>query len=129
MKTFVCASAVGYYGSRGDETLTEASVPGEGFLPDVCVAWEVGADQAPARVTKLRIAMVLGRNGGALQTMETPFKLGVGGVIASGKQWTPWIHLDDMARLILFAVENHEVSGVLNAAAPTPNAKPPFSCP
>ena len=85
VKVFVCASAVGYYGSRLHETLTESSAPGTGYLPDVCVAWEAEADKAArlgARVAKLRIAMVLGREGGALKTMETPFKLGVGGVTA-----------------------------------------------
>ena len=123
VKTLVCASAVGYYGSRGDETLTESSAPGTGYLPEVCVAWEAEADRAArlgVRVAKLRIAMVLGPEGGALKTMETPFKLGVGGVLASGDQWAPWIHLDDMARLILFALENQQVSGVLNAASPNP---------
>lgn len=123
VKTLVCASAVGYYGSRGDETLTESSSPGTGYLPEVCVAWETEADKSVrlgVRVVKLRIAMVLGSEGGALKTMETPFKLGVGGVLASGVQWAPWIHLDDMARLILFALENQRVSGVLNAASPNP---------
>lgn len=123
VKVFVCASAVGYYGSRGDETLAESSAPGTGYLPDVCVAWEAEADKATrlgVRVAKLRIAMVLGCEGGALKRMETPFKLGVGGVLASGDQWMPWIHLDDMARLILYALENQQVSGVLNATSPNP---------
>ena len=123
VKAFVCASAVGYYGSRGEETLTESSEPGAGYLPEVCVAWEGEADKAARlgiRVAKLRIAMVLGRGGGALKTMETPFKLGIGGVLASGDQWMPWIHLEDMARLILFVLEEQQVAGVMNAAAPNP---------
>ena len=123
VKVFVCASAVGYYGSRDDETLTESSERGTGYLPEVCAAWEGEADKAAGlgvRVAKLRIAMVLGREGGALQTMETPFKLGIGGVLASGEQWMPWIHIEDMARLILFILEDRQAAGVLNAAAPNP---------
>ncbi len=134
VKILVCASAVGYYGFRGDELLAETSCPGKGFLPDVCVAWEAAADRAAdfgVSVVKLRIAMVLGRGGGALATMETPFKLGVGGKLGSGEQWMSWIHLEDMARLILFALNKEiDTSGLpcaLNATAPNPVTNADFT--
>ena len=122
-KVLVCASAIGFYGARGDEVMVETSSPGTGFLPDVCVAWEAAADQAAqlgVRVVKLRIGMVLGRGGGALQTMETPFKLGVGGTLGSGKQWMSWIHLDDIVSLIQFAISTETMVGPVNATAPNP---------
>ena len=122
-KVLVCASAIGFYGARGDEVMVETSSPGSGYLPDVCVAWEGAADQAAqlgVRVVKLRIGMVLGRGGGALQTMETPFKLGVGGTLGSGKQWMSWIHLDDIVSLIQFAINTETMVGPVNATAPNP---------
>ena len=100
----VCASAVGFYGSRGDEILTEASGPGEGFLSDVCAVWEKTAaalaEGLGMRVVKLRTGMVLGKEGGALAQMLTPFRWGVGGKVASGSQWVSWIHVDDLVELI-----------------------------
>ena len=129
-RVMVCASAVGYYGSRGSETLVESSPMGAGYLPEVCHAWELEADRATeegVRVVKLRIGMVLGRGGGALASMETPFKMGVGGRLGSGQQWMSWIHLDDMVRLIRFAVENEKVVGVLNAVAPNPVTNEEFT--
>ncbi len=121
-KIFICASAIGIYGNRGDEILTEDSVPGTGFLADTCRAWEAEADRARRfgmRVVKVRIGFVLGKDGGALQKMVPAFRMFVGGKLGSGKQWMPWIHVDDVAEVFAYAVEN-EVSGVLNATAPNP---------
>jgi uncharacterized protein (TIGR01777 family) len=121
-KVLVCASAIGFYGDRGNEILDETSAPGKGFLVDVCRAWEAEADRAArvgVRVVKIRIGFVLGRNGGALAKLAPIFKLGVGGRLGSGKQWMPWVHAQDVARMFLFAAEN-EVSGVLNGVAPNP---------
>ena len=129
-RVMVCASAVGFYGSRGSETLTEASAAGTGFLPEVCEDWEASADEVLAvglRLVKLRIGMVLGRGGGALAKMETPFKLGVGGRLGSGQQWMSWIHLEDMVRLIQFALESETLSGVMNAVAPNPVTNDEFT--
>ncbi len=117
----VCASAVGYYGNRGDEILTEESSPGSGFLADLCVKWEQEAFKAQEfglRVVPIRIATVLGREGGALRKMLTPFKLGLGGKFGSGRQWMPWIHINDLVRLFIFAAENSSVSGPLNGSSP-----------
>ncbi len=119
-KVLVCASAVGYYGDRGDETLTEESRPGEGFLPDVCRQWEEKADLAESlgmRVVKVRTGVVLGPGGGALQQMLTPFKAGAGGRLGSGRQWMPWIHLHDIAGIFRHVIDN-PVKGPLNGAAP-----------
>ena len=119
----VCASAVGIYGSRGDEILTDSAAPGKGFLADVCAAWEKTADAAAdlgMRAVKLRTAMALGKEGGALAQMRTPFRWGVGGKVASGGQWVSWIHVEDLAALIQFSVENAAVRGPVNATAPNP---------
>lgn len=119
----VSASAVGYYGDRGDDVLTESSGPGQGFLSDVCVAWEreaLRAREFGVRVVLLRIAMVLGRNGGALKQMLIPFRLGLGGNFGNGRQWAPWIHLDDLIALFVFAAEEESAEGALNASAPEP---------
>lgn len=121
-KILVCASAVGIYGDRGDEILTEDSVPGTGFLADTCRAWEAEADRARRygmRVVKVRIGFVLGKDGGALQKMVPAFKAFVGGRLGSGKQWMPWVHVDDVAEIFAYAVEN-EISGVWNATSPNP---------
>lgn len=121
-KVLICASAIGFYGNRGNDVLTEESGPGKGFLADLCRAWEAEADRAAwcgVRVVKIRIGFVLGRNGGAMAQILPLFRLGLGGPLGSGKQWVPWIHVADLARLFLFAAEN-EVSGVLNGTAPNP---------
>ncbi len=122
-KIFVSASAIGFYGSRGDEVLTENSEQGEGFFPEVCVAWEAESEKAAdfgARVVMPRIGIVLAKDGGALKEMLTPFKLGVGGTIGSGEQWMSWIALDDLIRIIHFALENEDLRGAANATAPNP---------
>lgn len=119
----VSASAIGIYGDRGDEQLTETSPTGTGFLADVCRAWEVEADRAAiygVRVVKLRIGFVLGKGGGALGQMLPIFRLGLGGTLGfSGKQWMPWIHVDDLVEIVLHTLQ-HDVSGVWNATAPNP---------
>ena len=120
---FICSSAVGFYGSRGDEILTETSPPGTGFLAEVCTAWEGAADEASAlgaRVVNLRTGVVLGGRGGALDRMLPPFRMGVGGRLGTGRQWMPWIHLDDHLDLVEFALAQTRVSGPLNAVAPNP---------
>jgi uncharacterized protein (TIGR01777 family) len=129
-KTLVCASAVGIYGHRGDEVLAENAAPAAGFLPEVCTAWEAEADQAREhglRVVKLRIGIVLGADGGALAAMAPLFRWGLGGVLGSGRQWMSWIHVDDLARMIQFAVENEAVSGVVNGVAPNPVTNAEFT--
>jgi len=121
-KIFVSAAAVGFYGDRKDEILTEDGAPGEGFLTDVCTAWEDEIKKAEefARVVFLRIGVVLAKDGGALEKMVTPFKFGVGGTVGSGKQWMSWIALDDLIKIIHFSLENENLRGAVNAVAPNP---------
>jgi uncharacterized protein (TIGR01777 family) len=122
-KVFVSASAVGYYGDRGDELLTEDVDPASDFLAELCVAWERESHPASdlgIRVVNPRIGIVLGEKGGALPKMLTPFKMGVGSPLGSGKQFMPWIHLDDLVGLILFALDHDNLRGPTNAAAPHP---------
>ena len=122
-RTFVSASATGFYGERGSEVLTEQSAPGTGFLAEVCSEWESEARLAGSlglRVVTLRIGIVLGEEGGALKQMLPPFRLGVGGPMASGKQWMSWIHVEDMVNTILFALREPNLSGPANATAPFP---------
>ena len=129
-KVLVAASAVGYYGERGDEILTEASGAGEGFLPDVCKEWEAEsrrAEDAGVRTVLLRTATVLSKDGGALGTMLLPFKLGVGGVIGSGTQWFSWISLDDQVAGIIFALENENLRGAVNSTSPNPVTNEEFT--
>lgn len=121
--TLVCASAVGYYGDRGDEELDEAAPAGHGFLADVCREWEVAAANAEAlgvRVVRIRIGIVLSRTGGALPKMLMPFRFGLGGRLGSGRQWFPWIHIDDVVALIERALYDEDFSGAVNATAPNP---------
>lgn len=121
--TLVSASAVGYYGSRGDEVLDEASAPAGDFLADVCRAWEDEACRAESlgvRVVHLRFGIILGPRGGALGKMLPIFKLGLGGPLGNGRAWMPWIHLDDIVGLLLHAAAHDELRGPLNAVAPQP---------
>lgn len=118
----VSASAIGYYGSRGEELLEEAATPGHGFLPGVCVDWEREAQAAEAlgvRVAMIRVGLVLDPRGGALKRMLPPFRFGVGGRLGSGRQWMSWIHLADLAELFRFALEQ-PVRGAINGVAPEP---------
>ena len=120
-RVLVCASAVGYYGDRGEEMLVESSAPGNDFLADVCVRWEAAAREAEAlgvRVVILRFGVVLGNNGGALAQMKLPFSLGLGGPMGNGRQFLPWIALADVAALCRFALENEGLRGPYNAVAP-----------
>jgi uncharacterized protein len=121
-RALISASAVGYYGSRGDEVLQESTAPGSDFLAEVCQAWESEANRAGqfgVRVVTPRIGLVLGKGGGALARMLTPFKLGLGGPLGNGRHWVPWIHLDDLVGLLLHAA-NSEISGAMNAVGPAP---------
>jgi len=122
-RVFVCASAVGFYGNRGDEILSEKSSSGQGFLPEVCREWEdasrIAAEQG-IRTVNIRIGLVLSAKGGALAKMLTPFKLGLGGRIASGQQWWSWIHVDDIVGAIQHAMLTEPLSGPVNLVAPNP---------
>ncbi len=120
-RAFVVASATGYYGHRGEEALPETSAQGDGFLANVCRAWEEAASpavRAGTRVAQPRIGMVLGREGGALEAMLLPFRLGLGGPIGNGRQWWPWISLDDVAGVLVRLIEDETMSGAVNAVAP-----------
>jgi len=121
--TLICASATGYYGDRGDETLTEDASPGDDFLARVCVDWEDEAEQASAlgaRVVRARFGLILASSGGALDKMLGPFRAGVGGRLGSGTQWMPWVHLDDVIGLLLHAANEDSLAGPLNVVSPEP---------
>ena len=119
----VSASAIGYYGARSDESLTEPDSPGSGFLADVCREWEAAAQRAQplgVRVVQLRIGFVLGPGGGALSKMVPPFRWGVGGPLGNGRQWLSWIHRDDVIGMIEWALTHPDIAGAVNATAPQP---------
>lgn len=129
-KTLVCASATGFYGSRGDEWLDESSASGTGFLADVCQEWEAAA--APAvkvglRVVHLRFGIVLAKEGGALAKMLPPFRLGLGGRLGDGRAWWSWIAIDDLVRIIQLALTDDALSGPVNAVAPHPVTNAEFT--
>lgn len=120
-RVFVCASAIGFYGDRGEEMLSEGSGTGRGFLPDVCGEWEEAsriAAGAGIRTVNLRTGLVLSSQGGALGKMMLPFRLGLGGRIGSGEQWWSWIHIDDVVGAVHHAIAAETVSGPLNMVAP-----------
>jgi uncharacterized protein (TIGR01777 family) len=120
-RTFVCASAIGYYGDRGAEVLTEESAPGTDFLAEVCREWEAAAEAARAaglRVVNLRFGVILSAEGGALAQMLTPFKLGIGGPLGSGQQYMSWLTRADAVGMIEYALANENLSGPVNAVAP-----------
>jgi uncharacterized protein (TIGR01777 family) len=119
----VSVSAVGYYGDRGDEKLVEISPAGRGFLAEVCVDWEreaLAAADLGMRVVCARIGIVLARGGGALARMLTAFRLGAGGKLGDGRQWMPWIHLDDVVGILLHASQDVRIQGAINAVGPRP---------
>lgn len=121
-RALVSQSAVGYYGDRGDEELTERSAPGDDFLARVCVDWERAAQRAEGagvRVCVLRTGLVLDRSSGLLGRLLPIFRLGLGGRVGSGRQWMPWIHLEDEVGLLVWALD-HDVHGTVNATAPNP---------
>lgn len=122
-RTLISASAIGWYGDRGDEILDEGAPVGEGFLAEVCADWEAAAAEAEgfdARVIRLRIGIVLGPGGGALAAMLPPARAGLGGPMGSGRQWWSWIHRDDVVGLILHGLEHPTLRGPVNATAPEP---------
>lgn len=122
-QVFVCASAVGYYGNRGDEILTESSEPGRDFLALLARDWEAEASRAQhagIRTVMLRFGVILSNHGGALPQMIRPFRLGLGGRIGSGKQWLSWISLEDVIGVVRFALSNSALQGPLNTVAPSP---------
>jgi len=119
----VSASAIGFYGNRGDEVLTESSTPGEGFLSDLAKDWEAEALRAEVfrtRVVLLRFGIILAKHGGALPKMMLPFKLGIGGKVASGGQWMSWVALEDVVEIIKFVLATRDVSGAVNVVVPEP---------
>jgi uncharacterized protein (TIGR01777 family) len=129
-RVLVNASAVGYYGPRGDEELTEDSPPGDDFLARLCLAWEKAARQAEplgVRVAVVRIGVVLDRAGGALRQMLPTFQAGMGGSTGSGKQWVSWVHHADLTAILLLALDNGDVRGPLNAMAPNPVTNADFA--
>lgn len=126
-EVLLCASAVGYYGNRGDEMLDESSVPGQGFLPELCREWEDAAHAASQfgiRVVHLRFGVVLSAQGGALKKMLPPFRLGLGGRLGNGRQWMSWISLPEVTRIITFCIHRREIHGPINVVAnPVTNAE------
>ncbi|HEY0897927.1 MAG TPA: TIGR01777 family oxidoreductase [Sphingobacteriaceae bacterium] len=121
VQTVISASASGYYGDRAEEVLTEESGPGEGFLSETTVAWESAVQQSEdlsLRIVCLRTGVVLDRSNGALPQLEKPIKAGFAAPLGSGKQWVPWIHIKDLARMYLFALETEHLKGAFNACAP-----------
>jgi uncharacterized protein len=128
--TLVSSSAIGYYGARGEEPLDEDAPPGGDFLAEVCVEWEREATKASElgmRVALVRTGVVLDKNGGALEKMLPPFRLGVGGPVAGGRQFISWVHRDDVVGMIVAALEDERWSGPLNATAPEPLSNRDFS--
>ena len=128
--TFISASAIGFYGSRGDELLTEESAPGDGFLPEVCVAWEKATGQAEAkgiRTIHPRFGIILDEKGGALERMLTPFRMGVGGKVGNGKQWMSWIALEDVINALRFLIDEPGSEGPVNFTAPRPVTNADFT--
>jgi len=129
-KVLVNASAVGIYGDRGDQVLTEAAVPGRGFLADLCVEWEAAAMEAEVlgvRVVRLRTGVVLGRDGPAFRKLFSMFKAGLGGRLGSGRQWLPWIHIDDLRAAIVHAVLSESLWGAVNCTAPAADRNRDFT--
>jgi uncharacterized protein (TIGR01777 family) len=129
-KTLVCASAIGFYGDRGDEILDEKSPVGAGFLAEVCRDWEAATESVRLRgmrVVNLRFGVILSPAGGALQKMLLPFKLGLGGIIGSGRQYWSWIEIDDVVGAILHALTHDHLSGPVNAVSPNPATNRDFT--
>ena len=129
-RVFVSASAIGYYGDRGDELLTEVSASGDGFLADVCRAWEDetrSAIDAGVRTVNVRTGIVLAKHGGALKQMLLPFRLGLGGAQGSGRQWMSWIALDDEIRALRAAIDDERLRGPVNLTAPNPVTNAEFA--
>ncbi|MGH9337183.1 MAG: TIGR01777 family oxidoreductase, partial [Vicinamibacteria bacterium] len=129
-KVLISASAIGFYGDRGGEELTESSSPGTGFLPETCQAWEHAAMEAMGlgiRTAVVRTGIVLSTRGGALKKMLTPFRLGVGGPVGSGKQWMSWIHIDDLVGAVRFILAKDDLMAAVNGTAPKPVTNAEFT--
>ncbi|MBV8630370.1 MAG: TIGR01777 family oxidoreductase [Silvibacterium sp.] len=129
-QAFLCASAVGIYGARGDEVLTEDSPPGQGFLAETCTAWEkeaAAARESGIRVVNLRFGVVLSRRDGALRKMLPLFRLGLGGKLGTGRQWMSWIALTDLVRAVFYLAESPEAAGPFNIVAPSPVTNAEFT--
>ena len=129
-KSFLCASAIGYYGNRGAEILLESSPPGSNFLARVCVEWEQATEEAAQRgirVVNTRFGIILASAGGALAKMLPPFRMGVGGKIGSGQQWMSWISLPDVINAIKFVLTNEALSGPVNFVGPNPVTNAQFT--
>lgn len=129
-QTFICASAIGFYGNRGDELLTEKSEAGMGFLAEVCKKWEAEAGRAEkigARVVNLRFGMVLSPRGGALHKMLPPFKTGLGGQIGTGRQFMSWISIRDLVEIVDFVIHNETIRGPVNVVTPEPVTNKEFT--
>lgn len=129
-QVFISGSAIGYYGNRNDELIDENSSAGQGFLPDVCKAWESAAEYAcrdDLRIVKLRTGVVLGKSGGALAKMLLPFQMGAGGILGSGKQYMSWIALADAVRVIEFILKSSDLTGPVNMTAPHPVTNAEFT--
>jgi uncharacterized protein (TIGR01777 family) len=129
-RVLVAASAVGYYGDRGDETLTESSASGDDFLAQICRDWESETAQAERigiRTVMLRFGIILAAKGGALKRILVPFRLGVGGRLGTGRQWMSWITLDEVAAVIQYAIKNDSLRGPVNAVSPTPVTNSEFT--
>nr|WP_199158183.1 TIGR01777 family oxidoreductase [Pedobacter sp. ASV2] len=123
IKSFISASAVGYYGDCGDEILTEESSNGYGFLAECCKLWEDAVDEGKKlslRIVKLRTGIVITKAGGALPQLDLPVRFFAGAALGTGKQWTPWLHIDDMVNMYIDAIENVKIEGNYNACAPNP---------
>ncbi|HEY1025715.1 MAG TPA: TIGR01777 family oxidoreductase [Sphingobacteriaceae bacterium] len=123
VKTVISASAVGFYGDHGNDMLTESSKPGGDFLAETCMAWETAVDKGKKlglRVVKFRNGIVLARDGGALPTLAKPIRAGFGAPLGSGNQWVPWIHVRDLVKMFMFALEHRNLEGPYNAASPNP---------
>jgi uncharacterized protein (TIGR01777 family) len=132
LKSMISASAVGYYGDRKDEELTEESSSGSGFLAEICKEWEkVFQDKQgefpQTRFVQVRIGVVLSKTGGALEKMKMPFKLGLGGALGSGQQWMSWIHLEDLVNLFIHLLDREDLRGPVNAVSPNPVKNIDFS--
>ena len=127
---FISASAIGYYGDRGDELLTEKSAPGKDFLSNVCVEWENAtrpAAEKGIRTVRTRFGIILDAHEGALAKMLTPFRMGVGGRVGNGKQWVSWVALEDVVNVLKFLISDQSVSGPVNVVAPNPVTNAEFA--